>query len=136
MNVPLSHESPRESAFDIPLGTLQLRDIGRWLSQGWQDFRRAPAIGLFYGACFVLMGRSLLALFEHAPAYVLALSAGFLLVGPFLCMGLYRVSQRLEAGQPPRLATRWWPGARAPARWRSSRSPCWCWRCCGRGWRW
>ena len=62
---------------------------------------RAPAIGLFYGACFALMGWALMAVFTHAPAYTLALSAGFLLMGPFMCLGLYRVSQRLEAGERP-----------------------------------
>lgn len=72
----------------------------RWLRHGWRDFRRAPAIGLFYGASFVAMGWLLLALFRHAPAYTLALSAGFLLVGPFLCLGLYDVSRRLERGEP------------------------------------
>ena len=68
---------------------------------GWSDFRRAPGIGLFYGACFVGMGWALVKVFERSPAYVLALSAGFLLMGPFLCLGLYRVSQRLEAGEKP-----------------------------------
>lgn len=47
------------------------------------------------------MGWALMYVFEHAPAYVLALSAGFLLLGPFLCMGLYRVSQHLERGEAP-----------------------------------
>ncbi|MEN9544428.1 MAG: hypothetical protein RLZZ598_1261, partial [Pseudomonadota bacterium] len=37
------------------------------------------------------------------PAYVLALAAGFLLVGSFMCLGLYQVSQRLERGQRPDL---------------------------------
>ncbi|HRD97410.1 MAG TPA: DUF2189 domain-containing protein [Rubrivivax sp.] len=83
-----------------------LRQVGfgdplRWLNQGWQDFRRAPAIGLFYGLCFVAMGWALLAMFEYSPAYVLALSGGFLLVGPFLCLGMYRVSQKLENGERP-----------------------------------
>ena len=73
----------------------------QWLRMGWRDFRRAPAIGLFYGACFVGMGWALLAMFEYSPAYVLALSGGFLLVGPFLCLGMYRVSQRLEDGEQP-----------------------------------
>jgi hypothetical protein len=47
------------------------------------------------------MGWALLAMFEFSPAYVLALSGGFLLVGPFLCLGMYRVSQKLENGEKP-----------------------------------
>lgn len=83
----------------IALRPLGWRDPFRWLALGWADFRRCPGIGLFYGACFAVMGWALLAVYRHAPAYMLALSAGFLLMGPFLCLGLYRASQRLEAGQ-------------------------------------
>lgn len=85
----------------LTLHRLQWRDPLRWLAAGWRDFIRAPGIGLFYGGCFMAMGWGLLKVFEHAPAYTLALSAGFLLMGPFLCLGLYRVSQRLEAGEKP-----------------------------------
>lgn len=85
----------------VPLNELGFRDPLRWLALGLRDFRRAPAIGLFYGAVFMVMGWALLKVYEQAPAYTLALSAGFLLMGPFLCLGLYRVSQRLEAGQKP-----------------------------------
>lgn len=84
----------------IELRPLDTRAPWRWLRRGWRDFARAPAIGLFYGASFVVMGWLLLVLFRHAPAYTLALSAGFLLVGPFLCLGLYDVSRRLERGEP------------------------------------
>lgn len=87
--------------FDIPLRPLRPGTIAQALRLGVRDFRRAPWIGLFYGACFVAMGWALLAVFQRAPVYVLALSAGFLLMGPFLCMGLYRVSQQLEAGAAP-----------------------------------
>ncbi len=83
------------------LNTLAYADPLRWLAAGWRDFLRAPGIGLFYGACFVVMGWALLKVYENAPAYTLALSAGFLLMGPFMCLGLYRVSQRLEAGEKP-----------------------------------
>ncbi|MFO1328002.1 MAG: DUF2189 domain-containing protein [Rubrivivax sp.] len=85
----------------IQLRPLTLADPLRWLALGWRDFRRAPAIGLFYGACFMTMGWALLKVYEHAPAYMLALSAGFLLMAPFLCLGLYRTSQRLEEGVGP-----------------------------------
>ncbi len=90
---------PRAPA--IQLRTLNAGDPLRWLASGLRDFMRAPVIGLFYGACFMVMGWALMKVFENAPAYTLALSAGFLLMGPFLCLGLYRVSQRLEDGGKP-----------------------------------
>jgi uncharacterized membrane protein len=93
-------ESPE---FLVDLRPLALTAPLDWLARGVQDFRRAPQIGLFFGSCFVAMGWALLRVFESAPAYVLGLSAGFLLVGPFLCMGLYYVSERLERGESPRL---------------------------------
>lgn len=87
------------SVLDMPLTQLTWHDPFEWLSRGWHDFSRAPLIGAFYGACFVLMGWLLLACFHQAPEYTLALSAGFLLMGPFLCLGLYDVSRRLERGE-------------------------------------
>ncbi|MEO8805773.1 MAG: DUF2189 domain-containing protein [Burkholderiaceae bacterium] len=93
------------SAFDIGLQRVGVTAPLQWLQLGWRDFMRAPLIGLFYGASFAAMGWMLLLLFRHAPAYTLALSAGFLLAGPFLCLGLYDVSRRLEHGESPRLAT-------------------------------
>jgi len=85
----------------IHLNPLSFKDPLRWLRLGWRDFLQAPAIGVFYGLCFMVMGWALLKVYENAPAYMLALSAGFLLMGPFLCLGLYRVSQRLENGEKP-----------------------------------
>ena len=87
----------------IELNRLHWRDPLRWLGLGARDFLRCPGIGLFYGGCFMGMGWALMKVYEHAAAYVLALSAGFLLMGPFLCLGLYRVSQRLERGERPEL---------------------------------
>jgi uncharacterized membrane protein len=95
--------TPEPAAFDIQLHAVGLGAPLRWLRLGWHDFMRAPGIGLFYGACFTGMGWMLLLLFRHAPAYTLALSAGFLLVGPFMCLGLYDVSRRLELGETPEL---------------------------------
>ncbi len=85
------------------LRTLRWSDPLHWLALGWRDFIRCPGLGLFYGAAFVAMGYALLKVFEEAPAYVLALSAGFLLVGPFLCLGLYQASRHLERGELPDL---------------------------------
>ena len=94
-------DTPPPQSAPIVLRPLTLADPFRWLARGWRDVLHCPGIGLFYGACFVLMGWALLKVYEAAPAYVMALSAGFLLMGPFLCLGLYRASQRLERGEKP-----------------------------------
>jgi uncharacterized membrane protein len=101
MDEPTAKKTPGADSAAPRLKALGYADPLRWLALGWRDFLRAPGIGLFYGACFVVMGWALLKVYENAPAYTLALSAGFLLMGPFLCLGLYRVSQRLEAGEQP-----------------------------------
>jgi uncharacterized membrane protein len=89
------------SVLDLTLNTLTFADPMRWLAAGWRDFRCSPHIGLFFGACFVLMGWGLVGTFRHAPEYTLALSAGFLLLGPFLCLGLYHASRELAQGLRP-----------------------------------
>ena len=85
----------------IELNALRWSDPLRWLQLGARDFLRCPGIGLFYGGCFMVMGWTLMKVYENAAAYMLALSAGFLLLGPFLCLGLYRASQALERGEKP-----------------------------------
>lgn len=96
-------EATAESALALTLGELSPADPFRWLWRGGRDFVRCPHIGLVFGLCFALMGQALWLVFKSAPAYVLWLSAGFLLLGPFLCLGLYAVSRDLEQGKKPRL---------------------------------
>ncbi len=106
----MTHLAPVPLAVTAPL---------RWLALGWRDFVRCPKIGLFYGLCFCLMGHALWWMFLGAPEYVLALSAGFLLLGPFLCLGLYQASRSLERDGP---ADR--PSLRGTlTAWRTSRKP-------------
>ncbi|MEZ5606369.1 MAG: DUF2189 domain-containing protein [Burkholderiaceae bacterium] len=98
-----------------PLGLL---DPLRWLRAGWADFRAAPGIGLFYGACFWGMALVLGLVFRSRPEYVMSIASGCLLLGPFLAMGLYEVSRRREAGEAPTLgasATCWEPHLRSLA---------------------
>jgi uncharacterized membrane protein len=97
---PPSAPASGASPFSIPLRTLRMSEPFHWLALGWRDFTRCPGLGLFYGACFMAMGWLLVAAFKHAPAYVLALSAGFMLAGPLICLGLYQASRHLERGEP------------------------------------
>ena len=51
-DVPKTPRVPRVDVhvpFGPPLNTLSLADPWRWLAAGWHDFRRAQAIGLFFG---------------------------------------------------------------------------------------
>lgn len=96
---PSNTDSPNAdsaSVFSLPLAELRWSDPLRWIQLGWADFVRCPRIGLFYGVCFWAMGHALMAVFQNAPEYVLALSAGFLLMGPFLCLGLYDASKAMQ----------------------------------------
>ena len=108
---PTSDDTPDTRPDDTAPATrdappIRLRHIGfadplRWLLRGLHDYLAHPAISLFYGVCFMAMGWTLMKVYENAPAYTMALSAGFLLMGPFFCMGLYQMSMRLERGLVP-----------------------------------
>ncbi len=76
--------------------------IGRALRAGWQDFRRAPAFGLFFAAFYVAGGLVLtaVALLSGQEWWLLPFVVGFPLIAPFAAVGLYEVSRRLERGQP------------------------------------
>ena len=95
--------SPPLVAALLPINTVGLNEPLQWLSLGWKDFTHAPMLGLLYGLCFFVMGHALLLAFKSAPVYVLALGAVFLMVGPFLSLGLYQISQDLQALQQPTL---------------------------------
>ena len=77
-------------------------DIRAALAEGFADFRRAPAFGLFFAAFYVVGGIVIyLQLKVLAQSYwVIPVAMGFPLLGPFAAVGLYEVSRRLEAGEP------------------------------------
>ncbi|MDP4823702.1 MAG: DUF2189 domain-containing protein [Aestuariivirgaceae bacterium] len=85
----------------IAIATITFADVLACLAQGWHDFTRAPALGLFFGAIYVLGGwfiYLMLAQF-HMPWMILPVALGFPLIGPFIAVGLYEISRRLESGQ-------------------------------------
>lgn len=67
-----------------------------WLACGWQDMRRAPQVSMAYGLVFTVLGFLLLLFTWLVDLFVLVLplSAGFMLVGPILAVGLYETSRR------------------------------------------
>lgn len=71
-----------------------------WLNAGWHDFRAAPWQSLAYGIFLVLLSYAVLWALAMAGLLYLALPAvsGFLIVGPFLALGLYALSERRAKG--------------------------------------
>ena len=73
----------------------------RWLAGGWRDFREAPGTSLAYGVFLVLLSYAVLWALKASGLLYLALPAmaGFLIIGPFLALGLYEKSQRQARGE-------------------------------------
>lgn len=93
--------APGEAAvgqhFSFPLiRTVPGRRPLLWLARGWADIRANPGASLFYGGCFAGMGVVLLVVFRFAVNYTTTLAMGFMLMGPFLCLGLYDLSRQRE----------------------------------------
>jgi uncharacterized membrane protein len=88
---------------------IRATDVVEAMGQGLRDFQAAPIYGLAFGAMYAAGGLvivfSVTALGMSYFAYPLA--AGFALIGPFVAIGLYDVSRRREAGEPPSFGAIW-----------------------------
>lgn len=90
---------PHISGMDIP--TIDRVPASRpliWLAQGWSDFRRGWRVSLSYGVIFAAVGWMLMLWARDNAHLTLTLISGFALVAPFLAIGFYSVSSRLENG--------------------------------------
>lgn len=77
-----------------------------WLRAGWSDLCTTPGPSLAYGALVFLLSLILIAgMIVLQWDYILFPAlAGFMVVGPFLALGLYDKSRRLARGAPVSLA--------------------------------
>ena len=101
----------RTSETIIPLGARRRRNlpataVWSWLAAGWRDLWRNPAPSLAYGlAVFAMSVAIVWGLFWLELDYILFPAlAGFLVIGPFIAIGLYQKSRDLEAGARVSLA--------------------------------
>jgi uncharacterized membrane protein len=90
------------AASKVPLvREMHMGDIGFALRAGFADFWRKPMMGLFFSHVYVVGGWLLYVFFFVTDQiwWAIPITVGFPLLGPFLAVGLYEVSRRLEAGQ-------------------------------------
>ncbi|MEM6610459.1 MAG: DUF2189 domain-containing protein [Pseudomonadota bacterium] len=80
---------------------MNFRDLAAALRAGWQDFTRAPGLGLFFGAVYAGGGLLLVVfLFVIERGWMaLPITVGFPLLGPFTAVGLYEISRRIATGR-------------------------------------
>lgn len=81
---------------------VDVSDLKASLALGWQDFRRAPLLGLAFSLIYVLGGWLLVwaTMTKGQLWWTLPASAGFPILGPFIACGFYEISRRLEGGEP------------------------------------
>lgn len=96
---------PDENQDRYEIVSICFSDPFRWLWMGLSDMVSKPWITLFYGICFWLMALMVLSVFKSNPEYTLSAVSGCLLIGPFLAMGLYDVSMRMERGKSPSMVS-------------------------------
>lgn len=97
------HINPEELPFVAPCRQLGMDAPIRWLRLGWQDLKRAPIQSLSYGTATFVFGYLLIALGYKLGnlSTVLGLVSGFILIGPFVAIGLYSISCQLRDGRVP-----------------------------------
>lgn len=90
------------SLADIQVQPIRSDNVWRWLSAGWSDLWRNPAISLGYGLLVALLSYAVLGcLYFFDVVYLfLPLAAGFMFGGPIIAVGLYEMSRRYSEDRP------------------------------------
>lgn len=96
MDAPRRLPAIRTIGLSAPLG---------WLAEGWGDLMKAPAPLLVYGLGVAAASFALCygVYATNGAFWVLALTAGFVIVAPILAMGPYEAGRRIELGERPGL---------------------------------
>ncbi|MCI2393545.1 DUF2189 domain-containing protein [Aliiroseovarius sediminis] len=82
--------------------SISIRDVLQAIKAGMADFKRAPVFGLFFAAFYVVLGNLIYLQLDvlDQSYWIIPLGLGFPLLAPFLAVGLYEVSRRIETEQP------------------------------------
>lgn len=78
---------------------VEMSAIKKWLTNGYMDLKTNPLISITYGLALAVVGLLLSMIADANPIFVGSTTTGFLLAGPFLAIGLYFVSSKIEKGE-------------------------------------
>lgn len=80
----------------ITISQLDMSSPGKWLKAGLNDIKTTPGTSLAYGTVFAALGMLLVYAYSSSSHIVFAITTGFLLLGPFLAVGLYAISRNSQ----------------------------------------
>lgn len=85
--------------------TVRLSAPFGWLAEGWRDLMKAPAPLLLYGLGVAVASFALCygVYATNGAFWVMALTAGFVIIAPVLAMGPYEAGRRIDLGERPGL---------------------------------
>lgn len=88
-----------------PIRTIGLSAPFGWLAGGWSDLMKAPLPLLLYGVAVAAASIALCygVYVTNGAFWVLALTAGFVIIAPVLAMGPYEAGRRIGLGERPGL---------------------------------
>jgi len=92
------NEVERLKPFLAPCKKLDLSAPLRWLSLGWQDYKRTKLASIIYGSAVVVISYLVFLVSWHYDSIILAVAmlSAFIFIAPVLCIGLYSVSRQLK----------------------------------------
>lgn len=103
----MSDSAPQPAVEPFPtmprVNAASIGDLREGLLQGLSDFARAPFLGLFFAAIFVVIGLMVVLSLTawDIPWLIYPFAIGFPLIGPFAAVGLYEISRQFEQGKEP-----------------------------------
>lgn len=95
-----------EATMGLPaVRTVRLSAPFGWLAEGWRDLMKAPAPLLLYGLGVAAASFALCygVYATNGAFWVMALTAGFVIIAPVLAMGPYEAGRRIDLGERPGL---------------------------------
>ena len=98
-----THDHFTESGEHIVSKDATVASIGTWLKKGWIDMANAPVESVFYGLVMTLSVMLVYFAYSSEPLMMFKIATFFVILSPFLAIGLYAVSCQLSKGQRPDL---------------------------------